>query len=236
MVKTYNLKCMKPDEINLADWQRILVGDVPPEFYLELVIRTLFLFALLIISLRLLGRRMSAKTSRIELTALFTLAAAIGVPLQAPDRGLLPAIVIAIVVILVGRMVAAKAFKSQSFEQKVVDDFSILVKDGVIQMHEMEKTRVTVERLFAQLRGYGIYQLGEIRRLYFEANGSFTLVRHPAPFAGLTVIPAVDRAFLDERAQAAEKVCRSCGSREHNTSRNGTCSNCGDKEWVSAIQ
>src|SRR5215216_1741000 len=168
---------MKPDEIKWTDWQRILIGEVPGSFYIELVIRTLIIFLLLIVSLRLLGRRMAARTSRIELTALFTLAAAIGVPLQAPDRGLLPAIVIAIVVIAVGRLVAVFAFRDPKFEQTVVDDFTILVKDGVVQMKEMKKTRITLERLFALLRGESIRHLGEVERLYFEANGSLTVVK-----------------------------------------------------------
>src|SRR5215212_1028991 len=160
---------MKPDEIKWTDWQRILVGEVPGSFYIELVIRTLIIFLLLIVSLRLLGRRMAARTSRIELTALFTLAAAIGVPLQAPDRGLLPAFIIAVVVIIIGRLVAQWAFKNRNFESNVVDNYTLLVEDGVLKLDEMKKTRLTIERLFSQLRGQGIRHLGEVKRLYFEA-------------------------------------------------------------------
>jgi hypothetical protein len=54
--------------------------------------------------------------------ALFSLAAAIGVPLQAPDRGLLLAVVIAVIVVATGRLIARMAFNSQEFEslQKMI--------------------------------------------------------------------------------------------------------------------
>src|SRR5881275_1897303 len=107
---------MKPDEITLSDWQRMLFGEVPPAFFLEVMIRTVIIFLLLIVSMRLFGKRMSAQINRIEMVSLFTLAAAIGVPLQVPDRGLLPAFVIAIVVIVLGRSIAKLAMHSERFE------------------------------------------------------------------------------------------------------------------------
>src|SRR5438270_3226136 len=102
---------MKPEDIKLGDWMRIFIGEAPPAFFLELVIRVFIIFFLLIVSMRLLGRRMAGQLNRIEIIALFSLAAAIGVPLQAPDRGILPAFVIALIVVLVGRLVSTLAFR-----------------------------------------------------------------------------------------------------------------------------
>src|SRR6059058_3167864 len=103
---------MKPDEIKFGDWMRVLFGETPPEFFIELVIRSFFIFLLLVVSMRFLGRRMAAQLNRIEMIALFALAAAIGVPLQAPDRGLLPAVIIAVIVVGIGRLIAALACRN----------------------------------------------------------------------------------------------------------------------------
>jgi uncharacterized membrane protein YcaP (DUF421 family) len=226
---------MNPEDIKLSDWHRILVGNAPPGFFIEVIIRTVFVFLLLIISLRLMGKRMSARTSRLELTALFALAAAIGVPLQSPDRGLLPAIVIAALVILVGRLVARLTSKDQSFEETVVGDLAILVEDGVIKINELKKTGLTLERLLAQLRESSIRHLGEVKRFYFEANGSFALLKNEQPKPGLAVIPLKDKEFLDEQKQADMRVCRTCGNTNKDVNT-GKCTNCGDKEWVNAIE
>ena len=62
---------MKADEIKFGDWMRIVFGETPPEFFIELVIRSFFIFLLLLLSMRLLGRRMAAQLNRIEMIAFF---------------------------------------------------------------------------------------------------------------------------------------------------------------------
>jgi uncharacterized membrane protein YcaP (DUF421 family) len=225
---------MKPDEIKFGDWMRVLFGETPPEFFIELVIRSFVIFLLLIVSMRFLGRRMAAQLNRIEMIALFALAAAIGVPLQAPDRGLLPAVVIAVVVVLIGRLVASWSFRSQRFESIAEDDYTTLVLDGIILMDKLKMTRITVERLVAQLRGEGIRQLGEVKRLYFEANGSFSLIKEDRPKPGLAIIPEFDRELYTAQKKADQKVCKRCG---HQQAKQETkCPNCGSDEWIPAVE
>lgn len=226
---------MKPDEIRLNDWLRILFGEVPPSFFIEVIIRTVFIFLLLIISMRLLGRRMSAQINRIEMVALFTLAAAIGVPLQAPDRGLLPAFVIAVLVVLVGRLVVTLAFKHKSFESKVEDDVDILISNGVLNLQKVLRTRLNVKGIFAELRSEGVRHLGEVKRFYFEASGSFTLVKEENPACGLSVLPPDDHDFINEQTQCDEQVCGNCGQKKKNSGEAQHCSNCNENKWTNAI-
>ncbi|MDB5253247.1 MAG: hypothetical protein JWP27_2416 [Flaviaesturariibacter sp.] len=225
---------MKKEDIKIGDWMRMLMGEVPPSFLIEVVIRTIILYVLLIVSMRLFGRRMATKLSRVELMGLFSLAAAIGVPLQAPDRGLLPAVVIAVVVVGVGRLVSVVTSRNERAEHLVEGEYVTLVRDGVIQMDKMKASRLTLERLLAQLRGEGTFHFGEVRRLYFEANGSFSLVRAPEPIPGLTVLPASDPDFIDEQDQAKQTVCGTCGL-TGSGDRQGVCTNCKDTRWVPVI-
>jgi hypothetical protein len=46
---------MKPEEIYLSDWSRILIGEVPGSFYLEAIIRVVFIYLLLLVAMRLMG-------------------------------------------------------------------------------------------------------------------------------------------------------------------------------------
>jgi uncharacterized membrane protein YcaP (DUF421 family) len=228
---------MKPEEIKLGDWMRMWMGEVPPLFLLEVVVRILIIFVLLIVSMRLLGLRMAAQLNRIEMLALFSLAAAIGVPLQVPDRGLLPAVIIAIVVVSVGKLMAWIAFNNQRFENLTEDNYAILVKDGVVQMKELQQTRLTIDRLNAKLRSLGVKQLGEVKRLYFEAKGSFSLVREQEPKPGLSVLPAFDDAFIKEQEVTDENVCCTCGTYNKATGlAQEQCTNCKGDEWRPAVR
>jgi len=226
---------MKPEEIRFSDWGRILFGEVPPSFFIEVVIRTIIVFLLLIISMRLFGRRMSAQINRVEMVALFSLAAAIGVPLQTPDRGILPAIIIAIVVVLIGRMVAAIAFGNERMEARIEDRLTILANDGMVDMKKMEGTKLTLERLYAQLRKEGVRHMGEVRRLYLEANGSFSIVKEQNPSWGLCILPHNDPDFISEQSKCDEEVCTRCGKKKKDNGGSDACTNCHNKYWENAI-
>ncbi len=180
---------MKKDEIKLDDWQRILVGEVPPEFFIEVILRIAVIYVLLMLTMRIMSKRMATQLNAGELAALVTLAAAIGVPLQAPDRGLLPAIIIAFIVVVIQRMIARWSFKNEKFEQLTQGDLSLLVDNSVMNLTEMRRSRITRERLFAQLRSAGITNLGQVRKMYLESSGAFSIVRETNEKPGLTLIP-----------------------------------------------
>ncbi|QJD96851.1 DUF421 domain-containing protein [Mucilaginibacter robiniae] len=229
---------MQTEDVKLTDWARILVGDVPYSFYIELIIRAAFVYLLLIVSMRLIGKRMSSQIGRTEMAALVSLAAAIGVPLQAPDRGLLPAVAIAIVVVFTERWIAARAYKSQNFEKFIQGNIDVLVKDSVMDLKNMKKVRLTRERLVSQLRSNGIKQLGEVKRFYMEANGSFTLIQEETPKPGLSIIPHWDEDFNNRFKKTGEKmVCQTCGlTQKKSDDDKQQCPQCGDCKWTDAVE
>ncbi|UOR06073.1 hypothetical protein MUN82_03010 [Hymenobacter aerilatus] len=136
---------MKPEEIQLTDYVRILLGQLPPSFLLEAVVRIVFFFTLLIVSMRLMGKRMAGQLGRSEVAAMSSLAASIGVPILTPERGLLPAVVVAGVVVLVERSVAWWSSRSRRFEQISQGKLSIMVLDGCLQLDALEQATLSRE-------------------------------------------------------------------------------------------
>lgn len=78
---------MNKSEIKPWDWARIIIGEVPPIFYVEAIIYAVFLYLLLMIAIRIWGKRMASQLDKIEIAGMVTLAAAIGAPLLTPERG-----------------------------------------------------------------------------------------------------------------------------------------------------
>lgn len=229
---------MKPYEIHLTDWLRILVGEVPASFYIELFIRASIIYVLLLIAIRFMGKRMSGQLSRNDLAAMVSLAGAIGVPLQAPDRGIVPAVIIAVVVVVIARWIGAKSYKNQNFEKFSQGNISVLVKDSVLDLKVMKKARMPRERLVAQLRSKSVKQLGSVKRFYMEASGSFTLIEEEEPKPGLSILPRWDKDYTDRFKKSKEiKVCQSCGFTQKEPFDNKSkCSNCGDVAWTEAVE
>jgi uncharacterized membrane protein YcaP (DUF421 family) len=228
---------MEPDKIKLGDWQRILIGEVPASFFIELIIRAAVIYLILILSMRIMGKRMSSQLSRNELATLVSLAAAVGVPLMAPDRGILPAVVIAFVLVGGERAVSAWAAKNPRFEKNLQGKGATLVSNGVIDVDRLGQVGLSREQLFAQLRSAGILQLGGVKRVYMEANGAFTLVRNEQPVPGLSLVPAVDQALESKMtAQKDQLICSYCGEPAPGLVAEETgCPICHKKQWQSAV-
>lgn len=228
---------MKKDAIHIADWQRILFGEVPGSFYVEILIRAAVVYLILVVSMRLMGRRMSSQLSRNEMAAMVSMAAAIGVPILDASRGLLPAMIIALVVVCTQRIVSYWASRNEAFEGISQDINSTLVENSVIQLAAMKDARMTRELLFAELRSSGLIHLGHVKRLYIEANGEFTLIKESAPKPGLSLLPEWDTDFIEEQEKAPDQcVCYRCGNRQPEAgSKTDACTNCGRTHWVPAL-
>jgi uncharacterized membrane protein YcaP (DUF421 family) len=228
---------MKPDDIHLSDWARILVGEVPGSFYLEAILRVVFIYLLLLVSMRLMGNRMGGVLTRNEMTAMIALAAANGVALMAPDRGLLPVIVVAAIVIGYQKLIAWRAFHHPAFESAVLDDLRILVEDGRLKLDELAASVLAREQLMGRLRQESISNLGAVQRAYQEANGAFSIITFTEPRPGLSILPTADKAYREEQEKAPGQVaCGHCGHvlTSHSTPAS-QCPRCGQQQWQPAV-
>jgi uncharacterized membrane protein YcaP (DUF421 family) len=229
---------MKPEDIHLSDWMRILVGDVPASFYLEAVLRVVFIY-LLLLAMRLMGNRMGKVLTRNEMVAMISLAGANGVALMAPDRGLLPVVVVAAIIIGYQQLIARRAFRNKRFESMVLNDLSVLVTDGRLQIDKLEESVLCRTQLLEKLRKEGITNLGNVRRAYLEANGNFSIItfEDEKPRSGLSIVPTIDTAFRDEQPKAdGQFACASCGHLQPgNQAPAADCPRCKHREWQPAV-
>jgi uncharacterized membrane protein YcaP (DUF421 family) len=225
------------EDIRLDDVARILRGQVPWAFLIEATARIAFVYLLLLVAMRLMGRRMASTLSRNELAALVSLAAATGAVIQSPERGLVPAVVIAGILVGVQRLIAAGAFRSKRIERATQGDLSILVINGELQLDVMKRCQLSHEQIFSHLREAGFMSLGRVHRLYMEAGGSFSFLRSLSPQPGLSLVPSCDPEFRAEQPVCGGTMaCGGCGhvSTADSSSRND-CPRCAARCWTSAV-
>ena len=228
---------MEKQDIQLYDITRILFGEVPAVFYLEAVFRMVVIYLVLMLSMRFMGKRLASQIGRNEMAAMVSLAAAIGVPLQDPTRGILPIVIIAFVVMFFHNLTGRKAAANQRFERISQGDVALLIADGVLDLENLKKSRLARGRLFAQLRFTKITHLGMVEKPFLEANGTFSLKRSTDSSSGLPVIPAWDTDFLsDMEIDPAAVACANCGKIESKDQQPSTCPSCQADEWTIAVR
>jgi uncharacterized membrane protein YcaP (DUF421 family) len=133
-------------------------------------------------------------------------------------------------------------FKNGKIEDITQGKASLLVKDGVMQLDEMEKVRISRQQLFSQLRQENIFNLGNVERVYFEACGIFSIFQSKEQKPGLAIYPPDDKEIMGEMKPATAKesgaiqlfVCVNCGYVKQGKNE-GQCEDCGHQDWINAI-
>lgn len=229
---------MKKEDIVLTDWHRILVGNAPWEFLLEVLFRSVIMYLILLVGMRLLGKRMSANISIFEMGVMITLGAIISVPMQTAERGMLPGVVILVCVIIFQRGLSWLSYKYKKIELLTQGDVSLLIKDGVIDVGELKRAKLSHEQLFAKLRGKKIRHLGQVKRAYLEASGIISIFRETDITPGLSILPSRDKVLYDHEERSNRfYTCKNCGYLENTESASRKpCANCGAKDWDGAVR
>lgn len=229
---------MKKEEIHWADWHRILMGTAPEQFLLEVLIRTAIIYLVLLLVLRVMGKRMGGQLTISELAVMLTLGAIIAVPMQAPDRGLLQGILVLICALAFQRGINYLGVKSNKMERLTQGTETLVVSDGIICADRLAALKISREQLLAVLRSKGIYNLGEVRGLYLEACGLFSVFKFGEPRPGLSLLPPGDQGPCDEFDVSGEiQVCHECGNRIKRIAESANkCDNCGANKWTSAVK
>jgi len=224
---------MNQKDISLFDMKRILIGDTPWSFLLEVAARGIVIYVALLVTIRFMGKRVAGQLSLSELAIMVTLGAAIGIPMEVADRGLLPALVVLLVAIVYQRGIGVLSFKRRSVEMLTQGDMITILGDGLMDLGAMRKTGVSRERLYAALRGEKIVHLGEVERVYMETSGSFSVYRRSQPIPGLQIVP---RTHPNVREEQALLACESCGNVQRREEVEGAgnrsaCPRCQQRDW-----
>ncbi len=233
---------MKKEEIYLEDIKRILFGLAPPEFLLEVFLRTTITYIALLVIVRFLGKRMSGQLTIMEMAVMLTIGAIVSVPMQVPDRGLLQGGILLLCILFFQRGISWLGFKNGKIEDLTQGKASMLVKDGVLQLEEMRKVRISHQQLFAELRQEDVFNLGMVDRVYLEACGEFSIFQSEKPRAGLSILPPDDQEIIQTKEQAftakpeniALLACINCGFVKPKN-KPEKCEDCGHEDWINAI-
>ena len=227
------------EAITALDLKRMLIGDDPPLFLLEILVRTIIIYAYTLVLLRWLGSRTVGQLSTVEFLLVIALGSAVGDSMFYPDVPLLHAMLVVTAVVVFNKLLDLTIAKSGRAEIIVDGEPREAVRDGVIVRDLIESISMSRYELFQELREHGIEHLGEVRCAYIEKDGEVTVFRQKGPpRPGLPIVPPFQIEPLKlvsphaPEAQNATLVCVTCGNTHDGSDR---CSNCDHSEWTLAV-
>lgn len=216
---------------------RWLIGEAPWSFAAEVLLRFLCIYLVLLLVLRLMGRRFAGQLSIIDLAIMIMLGAAIGAPLQTPEKGILTTIVLLITLLGCFRLLSWSTFFSHRLEVLTQGDATMLVMDGRLALEHLHHAEFSRDRTFSELRSMGIQHLGEVRRAWLEPSGRVSLLCYRQPRAGLWLLPEQNQQFNQHIAVDDRFACGHCGYVVQSKAQpEQRCDYCEQQAWRPAVK
>jgi len=139
-------------------------------------LRASFVYAFLLIVVRLLGKREIGNTSAFDLIVALILGEVVDEIIYG-DVTILQG-VIAIVVVAIWHLVNSWAsFKSEIIDKITGAPPTVMVKNGQIQRKNLAKERLNEEELFSELRLMGVEDVKEVKQATLEPNGKISVIQ-----------------------------------------------------------
>jgi uncharacterized membrane protein YcaP (DUF421 family) len=177
------------ETITVFDWQRMLLGDEPPWFLLEIIVRSVIIYAYTLLLLRWLGSRTIGQLSTVEFLLVIALGSAVGDAMFYPDVPLLHAMAVVTVVVLANKGLDCTIARFKAAERAIDGTPEELMRDGKFVLPFLKSSTMGPSEVFQELRERGIEHLGQVGRCYVEADGGLAVFLAKEPQPGLPIVP-----------------------------------------------
>lgn len=143
---------------------------------LTIFIRTVIIYFILTVIMRVMGKRQLGELDVGELVITIILSEIATYPISNPERPMLEAIVPIITLASLEILMSALILKVPFFKSILSSKPAVLVSRGIIDFKAMKKVRISLEELVSQVRQNGIYDLNEVDYAILEENGKMSVI------------------------------------------------------------
>ena len=224
----------------IFELERLLMNHLAYNFLLEVVFRCLVIYFVVMLVLKLVGRRGVKQLSVFELIIILTLGSAAGDPLIYEDVGLLPAITVFLTILILYRLTTHLISKSKKIETWLEGKPIILIENGEFCKDHFEKEDLAQDEFFAELRLRNVEHLGQVKLAILETNGQISVFffEEKEILYGLPIIPHSLNKKLTDFEKDKTYACSFCGHTHHQTVKFKSeiiCGSCKRNEWTLAL-
>ena len=136
--------------------------------------RTVLFHMVLIVTVRLLGKRQIGEMEPSEFVVTMLLANLATIPMEEPERSILHGLVPIALVIAAEMLMAFLMFRSIRVRRLLCGKPVILIENGRILEKNLRQTHVNLDELTMHLREQEIFDLSEVKFAILETNGQLS--------------------------------------------------------------
>lgn len=141
--------------------------------------RTVILYALVVIVMRLMGKRQVGELQPFELVVAILIADLSAVPMQNMGIPLLHGVIPILTLLLLEVFLSVLTMKNEKARGLICGTPSILVEKGQIKESELKRLRLNLNDLMEQLRTKNYPDIADVEYAILETNGELSVIPKP---------------------------------------------------------
>jgi uncharacterized membrane protein YcaP (DUF421 family) len=153
--------------------QDLLVPGVP---VVEKLLRTIAVYVFLLAGLRLAGKRELGQLNPFDLVVLLVLSNTVQNAIIGNDNSLVGGLIGAAALLFLNYAVVRYLYRHPALDRLIEGDPEVLVRNGQVLTHRLERELITRDELMAAARRQGIESMHEVKTCRLETGGSLTFV------------------------------------------------------------
>lgn len=145
---------------------------------LEIVARTSVVYVLVLVGIRLTGKREVGQMTPFDLTLLLLLSNSVQNAMTGPDTSLLGGAVAACVLLLLNYLLAEVSGINRRFRSVIQGSPTLLIHNGQLIASHCAKEHVSVDEVQRALREHGVASISDVALAVLEVDGSISVLKH----------------------------------------------------------
>lgn len=143
------------------------------------LIRTVLLYGLLILTVRMMGKRQVAEMEPAEFVVTMLLANLAAVPMQDNALPLVSGILPIFTILSLELILAVLSMKFIPIRKILCGVPTLLIRDGVIDRNALRTSRVSLDELNQKLREKDVFDLCQVQYAVLETDGELSVMPYP---------------------------------------------------------
>lgn len=140
------------------------------------VYRTIILYIIVIISIRIMGKRQIGEMQPGELVVTLLISDIAAMPLQDTNQPVLFGVAAIFTLVTLEILMSVIALKSFFMRKLISGKSAIIIKDGTIDQKELKKVRMTVLDLVEMLRNQQVFDISTVSFAVLETGGNLSVL------------------------------------------------------------
>ncbi len=141
-----------------------------------ILIRTLILYAVVILVVRLMGKRQIGQLQPTELVVTILLSEVASMPLEDNDIPLINSVLSVLLLASLEVISSAIALKSGKYRRAVEGNAVFIIKEGKLDINAVKKLRYSMDDLMEGLRQKDIFDVSDVEYAVVETSGNLSVL------------------------------------------------------------